>query len=116
MVSGLTKLYSIHMPSAAEHAGEHEHLRRRDLAARQRAPRGARHARVDLALDQAVDRERRAGQQPDADGAGDQRRASGHHAGHRQEHADHRAEHGQLRDARLGQRPVLGNAATGGWE
>ena len=57
------------MPAPPTHAGEHQRLPRRQLAARQRPPARARHQRVDVLLDQAVDRGRRAGHQPDAERA-----------------------------------------------
>jgi hypothetical protein len=70
---------------------------------------GTGHARIDFRFDEAVDGERGAGQQPDADGAGNQDLPAGK-AIRRQEHADDGAEYGQLRHARLRQRPVLGDA------
>ncbi|MNT15666.1 hypothetical protein D3C72_1507340 [compost metagenome] len=91
---------------AAQYGGEHQGLRRGDLAGGRRAPRGAAHQRIDLLLDQAIDGKGRTGQQPDAGGAADQH-APRHHAGRGEEHADDGAEHGQLRHARLGQGGIL---------
>jgi hypothetical protein len=45
---------------AANDDGEHQRFGRRDVAARGGAGAGARHARVDRSLDQAVDGRRRA--------------------------------------------------------
>ena len=77
MVSGLTRVYSTAHAGAAEHGGEHQRLRvasARPCAVARRAVRAMR-ASISL-LDQAVDGERRAGQQPDADGARRAARAS----------------------------------------
>ncbi len=94
---------------ATQHAREHQRLAYRDFAARHRTAGGARHARIDLALDQAIDGEGRAGQQPDAQRAEDDL-VPVRQVGRGKEHADHRTEHCQLRHARLGQCPVLGDA------
>ena len=95
---------------AADDGGKDQGLGGRQLAHGGRAARGARHAGVDLGLDQAVDGEGGAGQQPDAERRPDQHVPAGETIGG-EEHADHGAEHGQLRDARLGQGPVLRDPA-----
>jgi len=93
----------------AYHAGKYQGLGHGDFTARHWPPCRARHARIDFTLDQAVDGKSRSGQQPDADGGGNQALPVGQARGG-QEHADHRAKYRQLRNARLGQGPVLGNS------
>ena len=88
---------------AADQAGKHHRLERGQLPARQRPPIGAPHAGVDLLLDQAIDRRRRARHQRDA-GRGREQDLQRHHAGRREQHADDRGEHDQRHHARLGQR------------
>jgi len=94
---------------AADRAGEHQGLQRRHLPARQWPAARARHHRVDLLLDQAVDRGGGARGERDAEGAGNQR-LQRHHARRRQEHPDHRREDDERHHARLGQLVELAEA------
>ncbi len=95
----------------ADDAGEHQRLGRGQVAARQRSRAGARHHGVDLLLDQAVDRRRRAGDQRDAQRA-EHQRVERRQRRRGEKHADHRREHDQRDDARLGQRQELAQAVV----
>ncbi len=104
-------------PDAADDAREDECLQRGQLAARQRPRTRARHQRIDLLLDQAVDRCGSAGDQRDADGREehDPRRRQ---PGCGEEHADHRAKDDERHHSRFGQReellqPIFGERERG---
>ena len=89
-------------PGAAEAAGEHQGLRRRQLALRQGPP--AR-ALITASIFCSTRQFTAAAAPPQEDaGRGREQRGRRNHAGCGEEHADHRGEHDERHHARLGQR------------
>ncbi len=100
------------------HAGGAQHPRKRDDDRRAQftigrgPPGGAAHHRIDLLLNQTVERSCSAGHQPDAQRT-EQHRLPSRQGGLGEKHADDRAEHDQLHHARLGQRVKLRRNSQG---
>ncbi len=93
-------------PQPAGGAGEQQDLAVRNRPDHRRAPARARHHRVDLLLDEAVERGGGARDQCDSDRRAKQQ-PRGRKLLHREQHPDHGREDDERDDARLGEAPEL---------
>ena len=112
MVSGFTFAYSSSSPAAPTSAAKTSVCSDVSSPRGNGRPRVRAIKRVDLLLDQAIDRGGRTGDQRDTEGA-EYHDVDGRRARRGQKHADHRGENDQRYDARLGQREELAKAAFG---